>query len=125
MCMDMIDNRVKKLVAYKQRYGWKVFKADIGDTLYFEYQSYNRSAVVPRGKWITTKKRTCVWVENKQKLHKSTPYPLRFHVYLRRPETIYSHRSYIVVKKVRWSGPVATGYQDGLPVVVANKIKVG
>jgi hypothetical protein len=107
------------LVSFKKRYGWKVFLQD-DDTgeLLFEYQSYKKSRKVPRRQWLKTYTRKTELVYN-YNIDKWTRYPLRFHIYLERPSPVDG-----IVKKVRWKGLVAVGYQYGLRVVVANQLKV-
>jgi len=119
MCMDSLSSDGKKLRSYKQRYGWKIFMVDTNKNLCFEYYRHNNSIIVPRRKWIKTHK-TCTELVYNGDNKRYSRYPLRFHIYLQRP----TYGSDDVVCKVRWKGPVAVGYQDGLPVVVANQLKV-
>jgi hypothetical protein len=122
MCLSNISSDPKKLASFRQHIGWKVFRLTDREELIFEFQRHQGSSLVERKTWL---KSSCKIRARARVIdaHKKTyrRYYLRFHVYLRKPKALgYDD----VAKKVHWRGLVATGNQWGIPIVVANQIKV-
>jgi hypothetical protein len=123
--MTNSSNDGKKLVSFKRRYGWKIFRRPgVTNKLFFEFQCYKGNFAVPRRQWLKTNIQETVFIYWRHSA-RSTRYPLRFHIYLERPTKLITlGESVDIIKKVYWKGPVAVGYQNGLRVVVANQLKV-
>jgi hypothetical protein len=123
MCLQIIDTELKQQMSYKQRYGWKIF--DVGfvpKKLFFQFFIHNQARQVPRRKWLRSFQPHTAIVFNQQR-NKNERYLLRFHIYLVRPPA-YMISAGERVCKVHWRGPVTTGWQNDLPIVVANRLRV-
>jgi hypothetical protein len=116
MCLARLDSSLKQKRAYKQRIGWKVFR-HYESKLFFAIMFHNNKSECPTNRWLTSNKKGRISCADTDQRYKP-----RFHVFLHKPKTNID--DYEVVRKVKFKQPVATGWQDGHPIVVATKIFV-
>jgi hypothetical protein len=93
--------------------GYKIFRKGFNKELKFQFFPYNSRYEVPTNKWLSSY--GCELITDS-----CDKYPEGFHIYLAKPSRNLLFSTVIVEVKFRY--PVATGYQNYLPVVVARAI---
>ena len=132
MCLDTLDDKKKTKKLGKEGQGWKVFwkrratitnlekmtiKLDKGPGVYGEYYG---------GPYKVGKRNKA---GNGAFMSELMPaYGAGFHVFLKRSEArkykSFSCEYPLIVRKVKWESPVASGEQDGARVVVAGYMTI-
>ena len=120
MCLETVDSKEETIKKYgKEGYGWKVF-IKYKDGIYAERYHHGNSPYV-------------IGKRYKSEPSDSTPYSCGFHIFwARRAASWWATWSYrlsaglpeLVVRKVKWSGPRASGMQDKERVVVAKYMTI-
>jgi hypothetical protein len=123
MCLETVDSKEETIKKYgKEGYGWKVFR---------KYKDGIRAECYPGGESLYI-----IGKRYKSKPSDNTPYPCGFHIFWTRraarrwamwpsPNShFFLGLSRLVVRKVKWSGPRASGTQWNKKVIVAKHMTI-
>lgn len=109
MCLDIVSDRAKKHVKQERNFlvGWKYFSTEYN---YLMLCFSRRRVKVDQ--WIKDTKDYKIPRTGRPR------YQTGFHIYLKAPNDLFDP----YYRKVYYKKPVAWGYQDGKPVVVAREL---